>query len=133
LPCLFLFQLFLFKFYFNINFFSIYLSNFHDTTLQLDPDLRLSGLTLHPYPRLLGRELQSYPFKLGSCKFNIIINIKNIITCIINIIIFIIMNIVNIIINKFEKILLILKNNHRFHLNGKIKNYKNLSYACLIL
>jgi hypothetical protein len=47
--------------------------------------------------------LQPDPFKLGSCKFNIIINIKSIIICIINIIIFIIMNIANIIINKFEK------------------------------
>jgi hypothetical protein len=44
--------------------------------------------------------------------FNIIINI-------INIIIFII-------INKFEKILLLLKRNHKFDLNGKIKNY----YCC---
>jgi len=43
------------------------------------------------------------------------------------------MNIANIIINKFLKKLLILKNNHKFDLKGKIKNYKNLSHACLIL
>jgi len=30
------------------------------------------------YPRLLGLVLQSNPLKLGSCKFNIIINIINI-------------------------------------------------------
>ena len=30
------------------------------------------------HPRLLSLVLQSDPFKLGSCKFNIIINIKNI-------------------------------------------------------
>ena len=90
---------------------------------MLQPDLKLSGLTLQPDS-----------LKLGSCKFNIIISIKNIIIYIINIIIFIITNIANIIINKFEKqILLILKNNHRFDLNGKIKNYKNLSQTCLIL
>jgi hypothetical protein len=47
--------------------------------------------------------LQLDPLKVGSCKFNIITNIKNIIICIINIIIFIIMNIANKIINKFEK------------------------------
>jgi len=89
----------------------------------LQPDLKLLGLTLQPDS-----------LKLGSCKFNIIISIKNIIICIKNIIIFIITNIANIIINKFEKqILLILKNNHRFDLNGKIKNYKNLSQTCLIL
>jgi hypothetical protein len=29
--------------------------------------------------------------------------------------------------------LLILKNNHRFDLKGKIKNYKNLGHACLLL
>jgi len=45
------------------------------------------------------------------------INIKNIIFCVINIII-------NKIITKLEKkLLLILKNNHRFDLKGKIKNY----------
>ena len=39
-----------------------------------------------------------------------------------------------IIINKnFKKILLLLKKNHKFDLNGKIKNYKNLSQICLIL
>ena len=61
------------------------------------------------------------------CVINIIIfiiinsaNIKNIIICVINNIIFIIINIINKIINKFEKkIILILKNNHRFDL----KNY----------
>jgi hypothetical protein len=31
-----------------------------------------------PHPRLLGLVLQPNPFKLGSCKFNIIINIINI-------------------------------------------------------
>jgi len=57
------------------------------------------------------------------------INIKNIIICVINIIIFIIINIINKIINKFEKqILLILKNNHKFYLKGKIKNYHHHHY-----
>ena len=42
-----------------------------------------------------------------------------------NVIIFFI---VNIIINKFEKILLILKNNYRFDLNNKIINYYSSSY-----
>jgi len=38
------------------------------------------------------------------------------------------------IIIKFEKkILLLLKKNHRFYLKGKIKNYKNLGHACLVL
>jgi hypothetical protein len=58
------------------------------------------------------------------------ININNIIICVINIIVFIIINSINIrniniinkIINKFEKKLSsILKNNHKFDLNGKIK------------
>ena len=31
-----------------------------------------------PHPRLLSLILQSYPLKLGSCKFNVIINIINI-------------------------------------------------------
>jgi hypothetical protein len=31
-----------------------------------------------PHPKLLGLVLQSDPFKLGSCKFNVIINIINI-------------------------------------------------------
>jgi len=53
-----------------------------------------------------------------------IVNIKNIIFCVINIIIFIIINIINQIITKLEKkIFLILKNNHRFDLKGKTKNY----------
>jgi hypothetical protein len=44
------------------------------------------------------------------------------------------MNIANIIIDKFgKKILLIFKNNSRFDLKSKIKNYKNLGQACLIL
>jgi hypothetical protein len=63
------------------------------------------------------------------CVMNIIIftiiksiNIKNIIFCVINIIIVRIINIMNKIITKLEKqILLILKNNHRFDLKGKIK------------
>jgi hypothetical protein len=54
------------------------------------------GLVLQLDPMLLGLALQPDPLKLRSCKFNIIINI-------INIIIFIIMNIANIIINKFLK------------------------------
>jgi hypothetical protein len=102
--------------------------------LQIDPHPRLLDLVLQPDLKLLGLTLQPDSLKLGSCKFNIIISIKNIIIYIKNIIIFIITNIANIIINKFEKqILLILKNNHRFDLNGKIKNYKNLSQTCLIL
>jgi hypothetical protein len=36
-------------------------------------------------PKLLGLSLQADPLKVGSCKFNIIINIKNIIIYIINI------------------------------------------------
>jgi hypothetical protein len=77
---------------------------------------------LQPDPKLLGLALQPYLFKLRSNKFNIIINIKNIIINIKNIIICIIDIII--IINKFEKkILLTLKNNHGFDLNGKIKNY----------
>ena len=65
---------------------------------------------------LLSLVLQPNP--LRSNKFNIIIKIKIKIICIINIIIFII-------INKFEKISLILKNNHRFDLKGKINNNNN--------
>jgi hypothetical protein len=65
------------------------------------------------------------------CVLNIIIfliiksiNIKSIIFCVINIIIFIIINIINKIITKLEKTLfLVLKNNHKFDLKGKIKNY----------
>ena len=67
---------------------------------------------------LLSLVLQPNPLKLESNKFNIIINIKIKIICIINIIIFII-------INKIEKISLILKNNHRFDLKGKINNNNN--------
>ena len=85
-------------------------------------DPRLLFLALQPDPKLLGLALQPYLFKLRSNKFNIIINIKNIIINIKNIIICIIDIII--IINKFEKkILLTLKNNHGFDLNGKIKNY----------
>jgi len=51
------------------------------------------------------------------------INIKNIIFCVINIIIFIIINIINQIISKLEKKFLILKNNHKFDLKDKTKNY----------
>jgi len=59
----------------------------------------------------------------------IIINIKNTIICVINIMILIIINIINIIINKFIKnILLILKNNNRFDLKGKIRNYYHYYY-----
>jgi hypothetical protein len=75
-----------------------------------------------PHPSFLDLMLQLYLLKLGSCKFNIIINIKNIIICMNNIaniiiifiififignasfFIFIIMNTVNIIIDKFKKI-----------------------------
>jgi len=39
----------------------------YDTTLQLDPN-----------PRLLSLVLQPNPLKLGSCKFNVVINIINI-------------------------------------------------------
>jgi hypothetical protein len=70
------------------------------------------------------------------CIINIIIfiriksiNIKNTIICVINIMILIIINIINIIINKFIKnILLILKNNNRFDLKGKIRNYYHYYY-----
>ena len=72
-------------------------------TLQPDSHSRLLGFILQPDLRLLSLALQSDPLKLGLCKFNIIINIKNIIICIINIIFFIMMNNANIIINKFEK------------------------------
>jgi len=51
---------------------------------------------LQSYPRLLGLVLQANSLKLGSCNLNIIINIKNIIICIINITIDIIINIINI-------------------------------------
>jgi hypothetical protein len=57
-------------------------------TLQPDPHPRLLSLVLQPEPRLLSLTLQLDPFKLGLYKFNIIINIKNII-------IFIIINIAN--------------------------------------
>jgi hypothetical protein len=53
--------------------------------------------------KLLGLTLCPNPFKLGSNKFNIIINnFKNITICIKNIIVFIIINIINPIINNFE-------------------------------
>jgi hypothetical protein len=55
-------------------------------------------------PKLLGLTLQSDSLKLGSDKFIIIIIIIKII--------FIFIKIINIIINKFEKTLLILKNNY---------------------
>jgi len=35
-------------------------------------------LQLYPHPRLLGMVLQSDPLTLGSCKYNVIINIINI-------------------------------------------------------
>jgi hypothetical protein len=60
-----------------------------------------------------------------SGKFNIIINIKNIIICIRNIIIIII---IKIIIKNIFKKLLLLKNSHRFDMNGKIKNYYYYNY-----
>jgi hypothetical protein len=93
------------------------------------------------------------------CVLNIIvfiiinsININNIIICVINIIVFIIINSINIrniiicikiiiiiiniinkIINKFEKKLSsILKNNHKFDLNGKIKKLLLLLLLSLI-
>jgi hypothetical protein len=75
------------------------------------------GLTFKRGLKPLGLVLPRNPPKLESDKFTIII-------CIINIIVLIIINIINIIINKFEKkILLILKNNYRFDLKGKIKHY----------
>jgi hypothetical protein len=78
------------------------------------PNPRLMGSALQPNPKLLdlafkrglilmGLVLQSSPLKFESCKFNIIVIIKNNIICIINMIIYIIINIINIIINKFEK------------------------------
>jgi len=49
-------------------------------------------------------------------------------------IIIIIIIIIIIMIIKFEKkISLLLKKNHKFYLKVKIKNYKNLGHACLIL
>jgi hypothetical protein len=80
--------------------------------LVLQPDPRLLGLTFNRCSKLLGLVLQSGPLKLGSVKFNIIINIKNFIIYVINIIIFIIINIFN-----------IEKKNYRFDLKGKIQNY----------
>jgi hypothetical protein len=47
--------------------------------------------------------MQPDSLKLESYKFNIIINIENMIICIIKILIFIVANIINIIIHKFEK------------------------------
>jgi hypothetical protein len=61
------------------------------------------GLAFKRGPKLLDLALQSDSLKLGSDKFNIIINIKNMIICIINILICIIVNIINIIIYKFKK------------------------------
>jgi hypothetical protein len=83
-------------------------------------------------PRFLGLKF----LNIIICVINIVIfiiiksiNIKIIIICIIKIIIFIIINIIYKIINKFEKQLLsILKNNLRFDLKGKIKNY--YYYCC---
>jgi flagellar basal body-associated protein FliL len=49
------------------------------------------------------------------------------------IIIIIIIIVIIIIINFFKKMLLLLKKNHRYDLKSKIKNYKNLGQACLIL
>jgi hypothetical protein len=83
----------------------------------LQPNSRLLSLAFKRSPRLLCLTLQLYLLKFGSNKFNIIINLKNIILFIKNIII------INIIINKFEKILLILKNNHRFDLRDKDNYY----------
>jgi hypothetical protein len=54
------------------------------------------GLTFKKDPKLFGLTFFLNPFKLGLDKFNIIINIKNII-------VFIIINIINPIINKFKK------------------------------
>jgi hypothetical protein len=53
--------------------------------LQANPHPRLLDLMLQLDPKLLGLSLQAHPLKVGSCKFNIIINIKNIIIYIINI------------------------------------------------
>jgi len=97
------------------------------------------------------------PRPLGSGMFNIIITIINIIIFIvINMIInklkkniITIKKIINliwrvklklkfiiiiiIIINFLKNILLLLKKNHKFDLKSKIKNYKNLRHACLLL
>jgi hypothetical protein len=67
------------------------------------PNPRLMGLAFKRGLILMGLVLQSGPLKFESCKFNIIVIIKNNIICIINMIIYIIINIINIIINKFEK------------------------------
>jgi len=64
---------------------------------------RLLSLIFKKSPKLLGLALERYQLKLGSDKFNIIINIKNMIIFIRNILIFIVMNINNVIINKFLK------------------------------
>ena len=69
-------------------FFPIQLSHFYDMTLQPDPHPRLLSLILQLEPTFLSLTLQPDPLKLELCKFNIIINIKNII-------IFIIINIAN--------------------------------------
>jgi hypothetical protein len=56
------------------------------SALQSNP--RLLGLVFKRGPLLLGLVLLPNPLKFGSGKFNIIINIKNNIICIINIVIF---------------------------------------------
>ena len=56
-------------------------------------------MTFKRCPKLLNMALQVDTLKLESGKFNIIINIKNMIICIKNILIFIIINIIN----TFEK------------------------------
>jgi len=108
-----------------LNFFYLVITlSWHD--LAAKPTFKALGSCVAARLEALGPGVSANPLKLESCKFIIIINIKNII-------IFIIINIANIIINKFKNMLLILKNNHRFDLKGKIKNYKNLGHACLLL
>ena len=74
-----------------------YWVNNPDTTLLgVRPDLRLLDLVFKMNLKLLSLVLQKDPLKLELNKFNIIINIKNTIICIINITIGIIINIINI-------------------------------------
>jgi len=54
-------------------FFLINLFNYHTFMTRL-----CSQTHIHPHPKLLSLVLQLDPLKLGSCKFNIIINIINI-------------------------------------------------------
>jgi len=78
-----------------LNFFYLVITlSWHD--LATKPTFKAPGSCVAARLEALEPGVAANPFKLESCKFNIIINI-------INIIIFIIMNIANIIINKFKK------------------------------